>query len=62
MVHRAHLHGALHDLAVDLGVEVRTAQKVIDFKEGVPAVVLSDGETVAGDLIVAADGGSCFAP
>lgn len=60
VVHRAHLHSALHKRAVELGVEVNVNSKVVDYDLDTPSVTLEDGSTHTADLVVAADGGcSC---
>lgn len=55
-LHRVDVQSALARRAQELGVTLRLATKVVDVKFGVPAVTLADGECVAGDLLVAADG------
>lgn len=47
---------ALHQRAVDLGVEVRTGCKVVDFDFDMPCVILLDGSKHVADIIVAAEG------
>ncbi|KAJ9400685.1 hypothetical protein DTO282F9_2253 [Paecilomyces variotii] len=56
VVHRAHLHAALHECAVDLGVRVQVNSKVVSYDPNAPSVMLEDGSTIYGDLVVAADG------
>lgn len=56
MVHRAHLHDALHQLALQLGVEVKVNHKVVEYDEDAPSVKVEDGNTLSADLIIAADG------
>ena len=56
VVHRAHLHDALHRLALEQGVHLRTDSKVTGYDMDVPSVQLSDGLSFTADLIVAADG------
>ncbi|TLD23150.1 hypothetical protein PspLS_07108 [Pyricularia sp. CBS 133598] len=56
VAHRAHLQGALHARALELGVEVRLNSCVAAYRADDAAVELSNGEVVRGDLIVAADG------
>lgn len=55
-IHRADLQIALYDRAQSLGVKFRFGVLVErhDFK--IPEVILSTGERIGGDLIVAADG------
>lgn len=56
MVHRAHLHQALVDRALDLGVEIKTNHHVSSYSEvGATVSVDGVGELVA-DFVVAADG------
>lgn len=55
-LHRVDLQSALASRARELGVTVRLATKVVDMDFDAPAVTLVDGERVAADLIVAADG------
>lgn len=56
VVHRAHLHGALYEQAVALGVRTRLNSKVAAYDAESGAIVLSDGDVFQGDLVVAADG------
>lgn len=56
VVHRAHLHSALHKRAVDLGVPVRLNSRVTDYDTSVPSVKLADGQEFEADLVIAADG------
>lgn len=58
VVHRAHFHEALHQLAQTLGVTIRLGAKVTSFNEKDPSVTLTDGSLVSADLVVAADGKS----
>lgn len=55
-LHRVDLQLALARRAQELGVMVRLATKVVDMNFGAPAVTLTNGDCVAGDLLVAADG------
>lgn len=55
-LHRVDLQSALARRAQELGVMVRLATKVVDMNFGEPAVTLTSGERIAGDLLVAADG------
>lgn len=59
VIHRAHFHQALHNLAVKLGAKITTACRVVDYDEKTPSVTLADGTQRTADLIVAADGRSC---
>ncbi|KAJ5101263.1 hypothetical protein NUU61_003485 [Penicillium alfredii] len=56
VIHRAHFHQAMHDLAVDLGVTVRLASKVVSYDVDEPSITLDDDSKVFADLVVAADG------
>lgn len=59
VVHRAHLHDALHQLALQLGVKVKLDHKVVKYKEGSasqPSVEVKGGACFTADLVVAADG------
>jgi salicylate hydroxylase len=58
VVHRAHLHTALHEEAVALGVRMRLGSKVSRYEPETGAVHLADGSFFQGDLVVAADGWS----
>lgn len=56
VIHRADFHDALHRRAVDLGVEVKTAHRVVAYGDEEPYVECENGSKIYGDLIVAADG------
>lgn len=56
VIHRAHLQEAMHALAVDLGVTVNLASKVVSYDVDGPSLSLKNGSSVSADLIVAADG------
>lgn len=56
VVHRAHLHRALYEQALELGVGIRLDSKVAAYDPGAASISLSDGSTFQGDLVVAADG------
>jgi len=56
VVHRAHFHDALYQLALELGVEVILNSKVVDYDENVPSITVEDGKTYTGDLVVSSDG------
>lgn len=56
VVHRAHLHEALHKLVVSLGVEVQVCSKVVEYDIDGGLVKLEDGSKHQADLIIAADG------
>lgn len=56
VVHRAHLHTALYTQAVELGVQLRLDSKVDAYDVDAASIVLSNGSTFQGDLVIAADG------
>ncbi|KAJ5402817.1 uncharacterized protein N7487_008713 [Penicillium crustosum] len=56
VIHRANFHSALHKRALDLGVTVKVASRVVGYNIEGPSIVLGNGETVSADLVVAADG------
>lgn len=56
VVHRAHLHTALYEQAVALGVKTRLNSKVARYDADTATIHLSDGSVFQGDLVVAADG------
>lgn len=56
VIHRAHLHDALHKLAMELGVKVELASTVIDYDLDAPSITLEDGSVHHGDLVIGADG------
>ncbi|KAJ5502150.1 hypothetical protein N7463_005024 [Penicillium fimorum] len=56
VIHRANFHSALHKRALDLGVTVKVASRVVGYNVEGPSIVLENGETDSADLIVAADG------
>lgn len=58
VVHRAHLHTALYQTAVALGVKTRLNSKVEVYEPETATINLSDGSVFQGDLVVAADGQS----
>ena len=58
VVHRAHFHNAMYQLALSLGITIKVGHKVIEYDESVPSVTTSDGNTLEADLVVAADGTS----
>lgn len=59
VIHRAHLHDALHQRALQLGVEVRINSRVDKYDLEAPSIELGNGEVMKADLIIAADG-ICF--
>ncbi|KAK5075318.1 hypothetical protein LTR64_001523 [Lithohypha guttulata] len=56
VVHRAHFHDSLHQLALKLGAKVKIASRVIEYDPETPSITLANGEVHYADLIVAADG------
>ena len=56
VIHRAHLHEALHQHALLAGTVVKVASRVVDYNLEQPSLTLANGEIVNVDLIVAADG------
>ncbi|KAF2496526.1 FAD/NAD(P)-binding domain-containing protein [Lophium mytilinum] len=56
VVHRAHVHEALHQRALDLGVLVELESRVVQYHEEHSTIVLENGSVIQGDLVVAADG------
>ena len=56
VIHRAHLHDALHKLAAELGVKVELASTVVDYDLDTPSLTLEDGSVHGGDLVIGADG------
>lgn len=58
VVHRAHLHEALYQRAIELGASVELGCRVKEYEESRGSLVLESGLKVHGDLIVAADGRS----
>jgi salicylate hydroxylase len=56
VIHRAHFHDALLRRALELGVEIRTGCKVVNYDFDEPSVTLEDGSTHVADLVVTAEG------
>jgi salicylate hydroxylase len=56
VIHRAHLHEALHETAVKHGVTIKLNHKVVEYDETAPSLTTEHGVTIRADLIVAADG------
>ncbi|KAH7393696.1 hypothetical protein BKA64DRAFT_676771 [Cadophora sp. MPI-SDFR-AT-0126] len=56
VVHRADFHDAMHKLAVDLGVKIEVASKVVSYDPKTASVEVENGRRYSGDLVVAADG------
>lgn len=55
-VHRADLHEALLEKAIESGVVVHMGAKVRKYDWDAPSALLEDGSVVRGDVILAADG------
>lgn len=53
---RANFHTALHQWALDQGVTVKLASRVVEYDPQRPSITLEDGTSTLADLIVAADG------
>lgn len=60
VVHRADYLEALYVRALELGVEVRTRCKVVDYDLDTPFVTLEDGSKHYADLVIAAEGTAMF--
>jgi salicylate hydroxylase len=58
VVHRAHFHNAMYQLAKELGVEVVLDAKISYYDAEAPAVELENGRIHKADLVIAADGKS----
>jgi len=58
VIHRAHFHDALYRRALELGVQVKVASRVVKYDMDIPSVEMASGETLQADLIVASDGKS----
>lgn len=56
MVHRAYLHDALHQLALQLEVDIKINHFVVEYNEESPSVQIKDGAVISADAIIAADG------
>ncbi|KAJ6023687.1 hypothetical protein N7540_004484 [Penicillium herquei] len=56
VIHRAHFHKAMQDMARVLGVKIEMASKVVSYDTAAPTLTLEDGTVIQADLIVAADG------
>ena len=56
LVHRAHFHSAMYELALSQGVKVKVAHRVTEYDEKVPSVIVESGQRFSAGLIVAADG------
>jgi salicylate hydroxylase len=56
VIHRANFHTALHERALDLGVCVKLAARVVKYDSQAGSITLADGTSASADLIIAADG------
>ncbi|KAG0650132.1 FAD-dependent monooxygenase 4 [Hyphodiscus hymeniophilus] len=56
VVHRAHFHEALYQRALELGVAVIVNSKVDAYDAERATVLVMDGKSYTGDLVIAADG------
>ncbi|KAJ5087165.1 hypothetical protein N7456_010781 [Penicillium angulare] len=56
VIHRAHFHQAMQDMAGDLGVVIEMDSKVVSYNTEAPNLTLANGTVVKADLIIAADG------
>jgi len=56
VIHRAHFHDALFQLASYLGVEIKLDSRVVDYDDETPSITLHNGETLTADLIIGVDG------
>lgn len=56
VVHRAHFHDAMYQLALQLGVDVRINSKVVDYDAEAPSITIENGATHTADLVISADG------
>ncbi|KAJ9615640.1 hypothetical protein H2200_001715 [Cladophialophora chaetospira] len=56
VVHRAHFHDALHQLALQLGVDVQINSKVVEYDAEAPSITTEHGQSFTGDLIICSDG------
>jgi salicylate hydroxylase len=61
VIHRAHFHDALHQLALNLGVVKYTDSKVEFYDHDTATAHVRNGKSYSGDLIVAANGKTDFA-
>ncbi|KIW16953.1 hypothetical protein PV08_04144 [Exophiala spinifera] len=61
VLHRAHFHDAMYQLALQLGIVVKINSKVLDYDEDAPSITLENGEIHLADLIVGSDGLKSYA-
>lgn len=55
VVHRAHLHEVMHELAVDIGVSIQLASRVTSYDVHSPSITLPNGLIIPADIVIAAD-------
>ncbi|KAB2575665.1 FAD-dependent monooxygenase OpS4 [Lasiodiplodia theobromae] len=56
VIHRAHLHDALHKLAEQSGAKILINKSVVKYDPNTPSVETDNGELFTADLVIAADG------
>ncbi|KIV90285.1 hypothetical protein PV10_07604 [Exophiala mesophila] len=56
VVHRAHFHDAMYQLAKQLGVEVILNSRVVEYDQHGPSITTENGTTYSGDLVICSDG------
>jgi salicylate hydroxylase len=56
VIHRAHFHNALYQLALKHGVIIIVNSKVDSYDAETATVQVMDGKSYTGDLVIAADG------
>jgi salicylate hydroxylase len=61
LIHRAHLHGALKELALSsegdgTPVKLSLSCNIVDMDPKEATVTLDSGETIKGDIVIGADG------
>ncbi|EXJ57166.1 salicylate hydroxylase [Cladophialophora yegresii CBS 114405] len=56
VVHRAHFHDAMYQLALQLGVEVQINSKVVDYDAEKPSITTEHDQSFTADLIICSDG------
>ncbi|KAH8889176.1 salicylate hydroxylase [Thozetella sp. PMI_491] len=56
--HRGEFHRIVYEYAQKIGVDIRAGKKVVTYidDEREPSVITEDGETIVGDVVLAADG------
>ena len=55
--HRGEIHEIVYNHAIELGIDIRLGQKITEyFETDTEAGVISNGEKVSGDVVLAADG------